>query len=491
MVCTRTPHPSRPGARRSTVWTVKARMNTVRALGRQLHKDGIEIVTLESTSDYWRIWFFVLEACGLAVQLVNAAQARNLPGRPKTGKLDAQWLARLTEMGLLRASFVPPKAIRDLRDYARARTRLIQERTRCWQRLEKLLEGALVKVSSVASKLTTVSAQDMIKAMIAGERDPHVLAGLARTRMRAKHDDLVQALDGMFDDHHGELAGMLLDQIAFLDGRIAQLSARAAELTAAMHEAWGINADGTTGPDAGATPDAPVLPAVARLAEIPGISDDLARAVIAETGLDMSRFPTAAPLVSWAGLCPSARQSGPRTRAGKKAQGNGYLRGSLGQAATGAARTATFLGERYHRIARRRGKAKAQVAVARSILVIIWHLLAAPAARYTDLGASYYQTVPTSTVSSVTTSGRSRPSAPPACGAGWPGSGPSPWSASKGPAATGRAWPATWRRPACGWSKWIALTARTGTGRASPTRWMRSARRVPPSPAGHRGRRRA
>ena len=172
MVCTRAPHPSRPGARRSTVWTVKARMNAIRGLGRQLARDGIEMVTLESTSDYWRIWFFVLEACGLAVQLVNAAQAKNLPGRPKTDKLDAQWLARLTELGLLRASFVPPKAIRDLRDYTRARTRLTQERTRCWQRLEKLLEGALVKVSSVASKLTTVSAQDMIKAMIAGQRDP-------------------------------------------------------------------------------------------------------------------------------------------------------------------------------------------------------------------------------------------------------------------------------------------------------------------------------
>jgi len=131
-----------PGARRSIVWTVKARMNPVRALGRQLRKDGIEIVTLESTSDHWRIWFFVLEACGLAVQLVNASQARNLPGRPKTDKLDAQWLARLTEMGLLRPGFVPPRAIRDLRDYTRARTRLVHERTRCWQRLEKLLEGA-------------------------------------------------------------------------------------------------------------------------------------------------------------------------------------------------------------------------------------------------------------------------------------------------------------------------------------------------------------
>jgi transposase len=391
VVCTRTPHPSRPGARRSTVWTVTARKNAVGRLGRQLIRDGIEMVTLESTSDYWRIWFFVLEACGLSVQLVNAAQARNLPGRPKTDKLDAQWLARLTEMGLLRASFVPPKAIRDLRDYTRARTRLIHERTRCWQRLEKLLEGALVKVSSVASKLTTVSVQDMIKAMIAGQRDPQVLAGLARGRMKAKHDDLAEALDGMFDDHHGELARMLLDQIAFLDQPIAALGARAAELAAAMPAGWGVDADGSTGPGAGAAPDAPVLNAVARLAQIPGLSEDLARAIIAETGLDMTRFPTAARLVSWAGLCPSARQSGPRTRAGKKGQGNGYLRGSLGQAALGAARTDTFLSERYHRIARRRGKAKAQVAVARSILVIIWHLLADPAARYTDLGPGYYQ----------------------------------------------------------------------------------------------------
>ena len=286
-------------------------------------------------------------------------------------KLDAIWLARLTERGMLRPSFVPPKAIRDLRDYTRARTRLIRERTRCWQRLEKLLESALVKVSAVASKLTTLSAQDMIKALIAGERDPRVLASLARARMKARHDDLVAALDGMFDAHHGELAQMLLDHIAFLDTQITALAARAAQLTAAMPAAWGIDADGTTGPAAGTGPDPAVLPAPARLAEIPGISEDLARAIIAETGLDMPRFPDAAHLVSWAGLCPSARQSGPRTRAGRKGQGNTWLRGVLGQAANGAARTQTFLSERYHRILRRRGKAKAQVAVARSILVII------------------------------------------------------------------------------------------------------------------------
>jgi transposase len=391
MVCIRVPHPSRPGARRATVWTVQARTGAVGQLGRQLKADGIEIVTLESTSDYWRIWFFVLEAAGLVVQLVSAAQAKKLPGRPKTDKLDAMWLARLTEWGMLRPSFVPPRAIRDLRDYTRARARLVRERTRCWQRLEKLLEGALIKVSAVASKLTTLSAQDMINALIAGERDPQKLARLARARMKARHDDLVAALDGMFDAHHGELAQLLLDHIAFLGTQITALAARAAELTAAMPQAWGIDADGTTGPAAGTGPDAAVLPVAARLAEIPGVSEDLARTIIAETGLDMTRFPDAAHLVSWAGLCPAARQSGPRTRPGRKGQGDTWLRSALGQAVPGAARTPTFLGERYSRIARRRGTAKAKVAVARSILIIIWHLLASPGARFTDLGPGYYQ----------------------------------------------------------------------------------------------------
>ena len=194
----------------------------------------------------------------------------------------------------------------------------------------------------------------------------------------------------MFDDHHGELAQMLLDQIAFCDTRIATLATRIEQHLARIPAAWGVDADGATGPGAGTGTDAAVLPAAQRLAEIPGVSAELARSIIAETGLDMSRFPTAAHLVSWAGLCPSARQSGPRTRNGKKGQGDSYLRGYLGQAATGAAGTATFLGERHERIARRRGRAKAQVAIARSILVIIWHLLADPEARFADLGPDYY-----------------------------------------------------------------------------------------------------
>jgi transposase len=390
VVCTRLPHPSRPGQRQSAVWTVPATMGAVAGLAARLAADEVQMVTLESTSDYWRIWYYVLERAGLRVQLVNASQARNLPGRPKTDRLDAMWLARLTENGLLRPSFVPPAPVRVLRHYARGRTHLVQDRTRCWQRLEKLLEDALIKVSSVASTLTTLSAQDMIKAMIAGERDPQVLAGLARGRMRAKHDALAEALAGMFADHHAELAGLLLDQITFLDTRIARLSILISEQLASISAAWGIDADGTTGPGAGTGPDAPVLNAVARLDEIPGISAGLAASIISETGLDMTRFPTADHLVSWAGLCPRALQSGTRARQGK-GTGNTYLRGYLGQAAAGLAGTATFLGERHARIARRRGPAKAQVAVARSILVIIWHLLNDPQARYAELGPGHYQ----------------------------------------------------------------------------------------------------
>jgi transposase len=391
VVCVRRPHASRPGARASTVWTVQATTNAVTGLAAQLAADGIEKVTLESTSDYWRIWYYLLEAAGLDVQLVTASQARQLSGRPKTDRLDAMWLARLTENGLLRPSFVPPAEIRALRHYARARTHLVQDRTRCWQRLEKLLEDALIKVSAVASKLTTRSAQDMIAAMIGGQRDPQVLAGLARTRMKAKHAALVEALTGMFADHHAEIAQILLDQIAFCDTRIARLTALTEEAIDAIPAAWGADADGGTGAGAGTGPDAAALPAVQRLAEIPGISAALACSIIAETGLDMTRFPTPGHLVAWAGLCPRTLQSGPRTRHGK-GHGNSYLRGYLGQAATGAARTATFLGERHARITRRRGTATAKVAVARSITVIIWHLLNDRAARYADLGPGHYQT---------------------------------------------------------------------------------------------------
>jgi transposase len=312
--------------------------------------------------------YYLAEAAGLDVQLVNARDVKNAPGRPKTDKLDAVWQAKLTERGMLRPSFVPPAEIRELRDYTRLRTDLTRERTRYWQRLEKLLEDSLIKVSAVASSLDTKSVRDMLEALIAGERDPKVLAGLARGRMKAKYAALIEALTGKFDDHHAELARMLLDQVDALNVQIGKLTSRIGELIAAIPAAQGVEADGTAGPSAGTGPGAAVLPATGRLDEITGIGPDGAHVIIAEIGLDMSRFPTASHLVSWAKLSPRTIQSGPRSRGGKTGKGNPYLKGVLGEAAAAAARTDTFLGERYRRIVRRRGKLKALVAVARSIL---------------------------------------------------------------------------------------------------------------------------
>jgi transposase len=320
---------------------------------------------------------------------------KNVPGRPKTDKLDAIWLAKLTEKGLLRASFVPPAEVRVLRHYTRMRTDLVQERTRYWQRLEKLLEDALIKLSTVASKLDTVSGRDMIEALIAGERDPRVLAGLARGRMKVKHAALVEALTGRFETHHAELARMLLQQIDALDIQVDKLTARAEQALAAIGAAAapiaGSDSDDTGG-QGGTQATARTLSAVDRLAEIPGISPDTARTILGEIGLDMSVFPTAAQLTSWAKLTPRTVQSGTKNKNRKTDKGNPYLKSVLGQAAIGAAKTDTFLGERYRRLIKRRGKAKAQVAVARSILVIIWHLLANPTTRYRDLGADYHTT---------------------------------------------------------------------------------------------------
>jgi transposase len=374
---------SRAGRRVSKVWDVAARSGAVTELADHLVDEGIEKVTVESTSDYWRIWFYLLEAAGLQVQLVNARDVKNVPGRPKTDKLDAVWLAKLTEKGLLRPSFVPPAPLRELRDYTRLRIDLTRERSRYWQRLEKLLEDALIKVSAVASTLDTLSVRDMLEALIAGERDPRRLADLARGRMRVKHAALVEALTGRFDDHHAELARLLLDQIDALATQIATLTNRIDELLTAMEPQPRADAPHTPG---GASTT------IERLDEIPGIGPGAAQIILAEIGLDMSRFPTAAHLVSWAKLCPRTIQSGAIQRGGKTGKGNPYLKGALGEAAAAAAKTDTFLGERYRRIVKRRGKLKALVAVARSILVIIWNLLNDPAARFRDLGADYHAT---------------------------------------------------------------------------------------------------
>ena len=286
VVCLRAPDPARPGRFTSRIWDdVPATRARIAELGAELLVSGVQMVTLESTSDYWRIWYYVLEGAGLAVQLVSASQAKNLKGRPKTDKLDAMWLARLTQAGMLRPSFVPPAEIRRVRDFTRARTDLVAERTRCLQRLEKLLEDAMIKVTAVAADgLKAKSVVAMVQALIAGERDPRTLADLAKGRLRARKDALAAALDGMFDSHHGVIAGMLLDQVAFLDQRITVMEDQAIAALAQVEDSWGTDATGETGPAAGTAPGSPVLAAAHRLAEIPGISVWLAIVIIAESG---------------------------------------------------------------------------------------------------------------------------------------------------------------------------------------------------------------
>lgn len=392
MVCTRVPHPSVANRRLTRVWEVPATTRSIMELADRLVDQQVERVTMEATSDYWRGFFYLLEARGLAVVLVNAREVKNVPGRPKTDKLDAVWLAKLTERGMLRPSFVPPEPIRVLRDYTRLRTDLTVERTRHWQRLEKLLEDALIKITTVASRIDGVSVREMIEALIAGERDPRVLAGFARGRMRMKRAALIEALTGRFDAHHGELARMLLDQIDSLNTQIERLTTRIDELIEAIPAACAPAGPSGDQPTDSAPAGEQPLTALDRLDEIPGLARRGAQVILAEIGLDMTQFPTAGHLASWTRLCPRTIQSGPRTHPGRTGKGNPYLKGVLGEAATAAAKTNTFLGDRYRRLVKRRGKLKALVAVARSILEIIWHLLTDPTLRYRDLGADYHST---------------------------------------------------------------------------------------------------
>jgi transposase len=404
-VCTRLPDPAHRGRRVTRVWEVPSTTNAIIDLGDHLRVEGVERVVVESTSDYWRPFIYLLRAAGLEAWLVNAREVKNVPGRPKTDKIDAVWLAKLNERGMLRPSFVPPVEIRQLRDYTRLRSDLVAEKTRHKQRLEKLLEDALIKLSTVASDIFGASGRAMLEALIAGHRDPHQLADLARGKLRVKQAALVEALTGRFDDHHAEIARMLLDQVDTLQAQIDRITARLDQLITALPEppeAPGPTKPTATGDSTGhgagtsdepAPPTAPRdYPPAQRLAEIPGINLKAAQVIIAEIGLDMRQFPTAKHLVSWAKLAPRTIQSGPRNRSGQTGKGNPYLKSVLGEAAAAASRTDTFLGERYRRLVRRRGKLKALVAVARSILVIVWQLLADPHTRYRDLGRDYYNT---------------------------------------------------------------------------------------------------
>jgi transposase len=318
--------------------------------------------------------------------LVNARDVKNVPGRPKTDKLDAVWLAKLAERGMLRASFVPPKPVRELRDLTRSRAVLTHERTRHKQRGEKLLEDAQIKLSTVLADIYGVSGRAMLEALIAGERSPAVLASLAHGTVKASPAALTEALRGGFEEHHAFMLRMLLDVIDHLTVQIDRLTARVTHLFSQLTDTT-PDEDDRNGNGQGL-----LLPLsdIERLDEIPGIGPATAQVILAETGLDMSVFPTANHLASWAKLSPRTIQSGPRNTSGGTGKGNPWLRGALGEAAVSAARTDSFLGARYRRLVKRRGHLKALVAVARSILVIVWHLMNNPRLRYRDLGADWH-----------------------------------------------------------------------------------------------------
>jgi len=336
-------------------------------LANRLVEMRVQRVVMEATSSYWKPVFYLLEAHGLDPWLVNARDVKHLPGRPKTDVLDAVWLCKVAERQMLRPSFVPPWPIRRLRDLTRYRSDLVAARTAEENRVEKLLEDACIKLSVVASDIFGVSGRAMLAALVAGERDPKVLAQLARARMRGKIDRLEQAFDGHFDDHHRFLLSRMLARIEGLDADIAAVDA---QIDVQL---------------------APFAEAAARLDEIPGIGPVAAAAIIAEIGVDMSRFPTAGHLCSWAKFAPGINSSAGKSKgSASSGHGNPYLARILGEAAVGTTKTNTFLAARYRRIARRRGQPRAVVAIGRSILVIIWHLLHDPDTRYHDLGADHY-----------------------------------------------------------------------------------------------------
>lgn len=362
-LCIRVPG-SPVGTYTSTVTTWGSTTQTILELREFLEREHVTTVVMEATSDYWKPFYYLLEET-LPVMLVNAKAARNIPGH-KTDVSDAAWLAQLAAFGLLRASFVPPEPIRELRDLTRARAIAARDRAREIQRLEKFLESSGIKLSSVVSDLTGVSSRDMLEALINGERNPDVLAGMARGMLRSKIPALVDALTGRFKPHHAFMARLHLDQI---DAHTRVIQALTARIEEAME---------------------PFRDAREALATIPGVSRRVAEVIIAETGADMAVFETPARLASWAGVSPGANESAGRIKSAHILPGNKYLKAALGTAALSASRSKnTYLAARYHRITARRGRNKALVAVEHSILTAAWHMLANGEC-YTDPGADYY-----------------------------------------------------------------------------------------------------
>jgi transposase len=364
--CVRIPRVGPRSGRMQEVRTYSTMTRSLLAMSDWLTGLGVTRVVMEATGDYWRPPFYLLENT-FQTWLVNAKDVKHLPGRPKTDRLDSVWLCKVAERQMLRPSFVPPPAFRELRDLTRYRVDLITTRTAEKQRVEKLLEDALILMAVVVSDIFGVSGRDMMAALVAGERDPNVLAKMARGSMRGKTGRLQEAFTGRFTEHHAFLLRAMLTRIDGITADIDLVQARIDEKIA------------------------PFAKAVARLDEIPGIGVTAAQAIIAEIGLDMTRFPTPAHLASWAKFAPGVSESAGRKKGNSSTgHGNRYLARSLGEAAVGASRTGTFLGERYRRIAKRRGKKRAIVAVGRSTLTVIWMLLGDQDKHLVDLGAGFY-----------------------------------------------------------------------------------------------------
>jgi transposase len=366
-VCTRTPRPSRRG-RLSEVVEFATTTAGLHALHEHLGDAQVTHVAMEATGIYWRPVFFALEA-DFELLLVNAAHVKNVPGR-KTDVADATWLAQLLECGLLRSSFVPPPDIRRLRNLTRYRKTLINERSRVIQRLEKTLQDAGVKLTSVASATLSVSSRRIIEALIAGVTDRDELAELVKGRLRSKIPALREALANHFDNHHAAIARSALTHLDQLDDAIDTVT-QAITVLLAPHE-WAIEL----------------------LITIPGVSRRTAESLIAEIGADMTVFPTAGHLASWAGMCPGNNKSAGRTGPGTTRPGPVWLRQHLLEAAHAAARTRNnHLAARHARIRARRGSKRAAVATGHAILIAAWHMLTRREP-FENLGPDYYRTNP-------------------------------------------------------------------------------------------------
>jgi transposase len=356
--------PGGGGDRHQEIQTFATTTTGLLGLGDWLQSFGVTLVGMESTGIYWRPVFYLLED-HFECWLLNAEHLHNVPGR-KTDVADAAWICQLIEHGLIRPSFVPPKPIRELRDLTRYRKALIEERARQVQRVHKVLEDAGIKLSSVASQVLGISGRAMIEALVQGTRDPEVLAELAKGTLRRKIPQLREALQGRFGSHHALLASEMLALIDHIEESIKRLSDQIEEVIA------------------------PFAEEVKLLDTIPGVDRRTAEVIIAECGPDMTRFPSASHLASWAGMCPGNNESGGKRRSGKTRKGSKWLRKALVEAAHGAARSkGTYLSAHYARIRGQRGPAKAAVATGHSILVIAYHLLSNNQP-YSDLGADYF-----------------------------------------------------------------------------------------------------